>query len=220
MVLHVTLPPTMALCQLWEVQAGITHPRALAPTMRTTVFATDIIGFGDCYRDVAAQLYIRHIHYQLIMDAFEVTGLPWWDCYRQDLGDGTLIVAPPGIDPDRFLDPLIHRLDASLRRYAGRADELAQLRLRLAVHHGDIYHDAHGVTGHALNHLFRLLDAPAFKMAVASRAARLGAIVSDQLYNEAMRRGSLIDPAAYGPLELTHKETRTRAWLWSPDPGH
>lgn len=217
MVLDAALPPTIALCRRWDVQAGISRPRAFGPITRTTVLATDIIGFGSSYRDAGSQLLIRHMHYELLINAFESTGLPWWDCHREDRGDGALIVAPPSIDPDRFLDPFIRHLDAMLRQCAGTADELSQLRLRLAVHHGYVYYDAHGVAGHALIHLFRLLEAPAFKKALASSRARLGAIVSDQLYTEAAQRRDLTDPAAYRPLRLTHKETRTRAWLWSAE---
>jgi hypothetical protein len=194
----------------------ITRPRELAPTMHTTVLATDIIGFADRYRDVGAQLHVRQMMYELLIEAFGITGLSWWDCYREDRGDGALIVAPPDINPDSFLDPLTHHLNALLRCYAQDASDRTQLRLRMAIHHGYVYHDAHGVTGHALTHLFRLLEAPAFKKAVATAETNLGAVVSDQLYTDAIQRGGLIDQAAYRQLRLSCKETRTRAWLWLP----
>jgi hypothetical protein len=86
----------------------------------------------------------------------------------------------------------------------------------MAVHYGYVYYDAHGVTGHALTHLYRLLEAPAYKRAITTAATRLGAIVSDQLYTQALEHDTLIDPAAYTPVRLSCKETRTRAWLWLP----
>lgn len=199
--------------QTW---AEIARPRALAPVMETTVIATDIMEFGKRYRDAGAQVYVRHMLYELLFDAFDITGVSWWDCYREDRGDGVLIVAPPDIEPDRFLDPLIHHLNALLRCYTRRAGELAELRLRMAIHFGYVYHDAHGVTGHALTHLFRLLEAPAFKKAVADTEAKLGAIVSDHLYTEAAQHVGLMNPAGYTPLQLRCKETRSRAWLWLP----
>jgi hypothetical protein len=180
------------------------------------VLATDIVAFGQRYRDSSAQLDVRQLMYELLTGAFSITGLSWWDCYREDRGDGALVVAPLDIEPERFLDPLVHNLNALLCRHAWLADNRPPLRLRMAVHYGSVYHDAHGVTGHTLTHLFRLLEAPAFKKAVATSQAPLGAIISDQLYTDAVQRGGPINPAAYTQMRLTCKETRTRAWLWLP----
>lgn len=194
----------------------ITRPGELIPAMRTTVLATDIIAFGQRYRDISAQLDARQMMYELLTRAFGITGLPWRDCYREDRGDGTLVVAPPDIEPERFLDPLVHHLTALLRRHAWRACNRPPLRLRMAVHYGCVYYDAHGVTGHTLTHLFRLLEAPTFKKAVAMSQAPFGAIISDQLYTEVVQLGGLINPAAYTQVRLSCKETRTRGWLWLP----
>jgi len=192
------------------------RPRELPPDMETTVLATDIMGFGRSYRDPAAQLYARQLMYDLLIEAFDMTALPWWDCHREDRGDGVLVVATPELPPDQFLDPLIHHLNALLRAHARHGVQVAPLRVRLAVHHGYVYYDAHGVTGDALTYLYRLLEASAFKRAVDSAGARLGVIVSDQLYSQAIARDTLINPAAYTQLRLNCKETRTRGWLWLP----
>jgi hypothetical protein len=184
--------------------------------MEATLIATDIMGFARRYHTAGAQLYARQMMYELLIEAFDITALPWWDCYREDRGDGVLIVAPPGVTPDQFLDPLIHHLHALLRSHARRSPQSEQLHLRIAIHHGYVFYDAHGVTGHALTYLYRILEAPAFKKAVAAAGAPLGAIVSDQLYTQAAERDALIDPEAYTQVRLSCKETRTRAWLWLP----
>lgn len=87
------------------------------------------------------------------------------------------------------------------------------------LHYGRVYYDAHGVTSHTLTHLFRLLEAPAFKKAVATSQAPFGAIISDQLYTDVVQHGGLINPAAYAQVWLTCKETRTRGWMWLPGVG-
>lgn len=193
----------------------ISRTRELAPVTETTMLATDIIGFAGSYRDAPAQLHARQLMYDLLITAFEITGLPWWDCYHEDRGDGALIIAPSGISPVQFLAPLTHHLDALMRWDKERSGS-AQLRLRIAVHHGYVYRDEYGVTGHALTHLFRILEAPAFKKAIATAGTHLGAIISDQLYADALQRGGLINLAAYTQLRLTCKETRTQGWLWLP----
>jgi hypothetical protein len=196
----------------------IPQDTALPPlsVMDTTLVAIDIMGYARRYHGAGAQLYARQMMYELVIEAFGITALPWWDCYREDRGDGALIVAPPDVMPGQFLDPLIHHLNALLRSHARRASRGMQLNLRMAVHYGYVYYDAHGVTSHALTHLYRLLEAPAFKKAVAAAESQLGAVVSDQLYTQALGHDTLIDAAAYTRVRLSCKETRTRAWLWLP----
>jgi hypothetical protein len=196
----------------------IPQDMALPPlsVMDTTLVAIDIMGYARRYRGARAQLYARQTMYELVIEAFGITALPWWDCYHEDRGDGALIVAPPDVTPGQFLDPLIHHLNALLRSHARRVSQTMRLNMRMAVHYGYVYYDAHGVTSHALTHLYRLLEAPAFKKAVVAAESRLGAIVSDQLYTQALEHDTLIDPAAYTQMFLICKETRTRAWLWSP----
>jgi hypothetical protein len=194
----------------------ITRPGNLFPVTHTMVLATDIVAFGQRYRDISAQLDVRQLMYELLTSAFGITGLSWWDCYREDRGDGALVVVPPYVEPERFLDPLVHHLTALLRHHAWRAGNRPPLRLRMAVHYGCVYYDAHGVTGHTLTHLFRLLEAPTFKKSVAMSQAPFGAIISDKLYTDVVQLGGLINPAAYSQVRLSCKETRTRGWLWLP----
>ncbi|RSN53326.1 hypothetical protein DMH08_27740 [Actinomadura sp. WAC 06369] len=144
--------------------------------------------------------------------------MPWASCYREDRGDGALFIVPPDVVGDHLLDPFAHHLAAALRRYNQLAGDIAQIRLRLAVHTGRVYRDEHGVAGPALVHLFRLLDAPSFKKTADDSVGDLALIVSDRLYNDATESGGMIDPDAYTPCDVISKETRTRAWIWTPPP--
>jgi class 3 adenylate cyclase len=178
--------------------------------------AVDIVAFGDLRRDDEVQLHLRQTLYDLLADAFALTRLPWQACYREDRGDGALVVAPPEVEPTDLLDPLAHHLTALLRRSNKLASDTARLRLRLAVHTGRVLRDEHGLAGQALVHLFRLLEAPAFKQALNTSGADLGLIVSDRLHADAKAHGGFFDPRAYQPLAVRTKETRTRGWLWLP----
>lgn len=174
--------------------------RGIGSSLHTTLAAVDMSSFGAPCRDDLAQLHARHHMYGLLVESFEMTRLPWRACHREDRGDGVLIVAPPEVPAGDFLDPLAHHLTAVLRRHNRLAGDAARLRLRLAVHIGLVHRDAHGVAGQALVHVFRLLEAPAFKRAFADADAQLGLIVSDQLYAQACAAGGLIDPAAYSSV--------------------
>ncbi|TDD35452.1 hypothetical protein E1287_13780 [Actinomadura sp. KC06] len=192
----------------------IVRPHVVPPALYATLAAVDISSFG-LLGDAHSQLHQRHQMYTRLAEACEITRIPWWDCYRHDRGDGALIIAPPDVPADDFLDPFAHHLTAVLRRSNRLASSAARLRLRVAVHAGHVHRDAHGVAGPAVLHLFRLLESAAFKKAHADGAADLGLIVSDRLYGDATARGGLINPDAYRPLRVSCKETRAKAWLWS-----
>ncbi|WP_141582580.1 hypothetical protein [Actinomadura sp. WMMA1423] len=185
--------------------------------MNTTLIALDIPNFGDPRRTHDVQRLLRATMYAQLEESFAMTRLPWRDCHREDRGDGALIVAPPTVAPYAALDPLAHHLTALLRRSNRLANDITRLRLRMAVHCGEVHHDAHGVLGQDVTHLFRLLDAPAFKLAMAdARDADLGMVVSDHLYRAAAAEGAL-DPDAYAPVSVDCKQApKAKARLWLP----
>jgi hypothetical protein len=192
--------------------------RVLPADVHTTLLAVDITGFGDPSRDTGAHLRLRAMLYDHLIEAFTITGLPWWECHREDRGDGAFIVAPADTEPGYFLDPLAHQLSAILLRENRLVSHVIRIQLRMAVHYGRVHYDAHGVAGRAATHLFRLLEATEFKRAArAARAAGvdLAMIVSDPLYADVAQRGGLLNPAAYRRIHISNKETRRApAWLW------
>lgn len=185
--------------------------------MNTTLIGLDIANFGDKRRTHDVQRLLRHNMYSTVAESFAMTGLPWQECHREDRGDGALIIAPPTAQSFHALDPLAHHLTALLRRANRLTNDVTRLRLRMAVHSGEVHHDAHGVLGHAVTHLFRLLDAPAFKQAMSTAPdSDLGLLVSDHLYCAAAADDA-VDRDAYCLLRVDCKETRNaKAHLWTP----
>ncbi|WP_018654974.1 hypothetical protein [Actinomadura flavalba] len=196
------------------------HHEVRNERMHTSLAAVDIIGFGAQPRDADLRRRLRATMYGLLRDALNITGLPLDRCYREDRGDGALIVFPAGTDPVFLLDPLAHHLAAVVRRENRYAGQHSRLRLRLAVHHGHVVHDEHGVTGDTSLELFRLLDARSFKAVFEGRPdAEVGLIVPDRLFVETTGRGGLITPEAYQEIRVISKGTRIKARVWLP-PAH
>lgn len=189
------------------------RPRRWPSGLHAALAAVDICSFGG--GDDHVQLHQRGVMYAQLAEVFEMTRIPWTECYREDRGDGALVIVPSDVPVHYLLDPLAHHLTAALRRYNRLASADAQLRLRVAVHAGYVHRDDHGVAGKALVHLFRLLDSAAFKHALADSGADLGLIASDRLYGDA---DGLVEDAAYRQLRVTCKETSAKAWVWIP-PG-
>lgn len=184
-----------------------------------TIIAVDIVAFGDRRRDDEIQLFLRDALYGILENAFVDARVPWRKCHREDCGDGALIVLPPDVPTATLINPLIEQLRTRLRLHNKMTNEAAKIRLRMAAHLGVVYFDDYGVAGTALVHLFRLLDAPSFKRAMADAAADFGLVASERLYDDVIRTASgTTDPDAFHAVAVTVKETRTRAWLNVPTP--
>ncbi|MEV3927672.1 hypothetical protein [Actinomadura coerulea] len=184
--------------------------------MYTTLIGVDIPRFGDQRRDADAQRLLRKQMYEHLQRALEISDLPWAASYVEDRGDGALILLPSEVAPTGAMDPLAHHLTALLRRSNRLASDLGRLRLRMALHVGEVQYDKHGVLGQPLTHLFRLLEAPAFKRRLEETPdADLAMLVSQELYQHAAATG-LINSAAYRPINIRHKESRACGYLWLP----
>ncbi|MFF5257661.1 hypothetical protein ACFY4C_01855 [Actinomadura viridis] len=208
----------MSLPAAYDRPSGDRHFLDRTRPVNTTLAAVDIRRFGT-RRDARTQLLLRREMYGLIAEACRITRVPWSVCYHEDRGDGALFIVPPEVAADHLLDPFASHLNLVLRRYNRLAGPATRLGLRLAVHTGGVHRDDHGVAGPALVHLFRLLDAPAFKRFADDTAGDLAMIVSDRMYTDATEGGGLINPDAYVSQRISCKETRTRGWIWTP-PKH
>jgi hypothetical protein len=126
-------------------------------------------------------------------------------------------VVPPSVDTTLLLTSLAHRLRAEVRQHNDVSTEAARMRLRLAVHTGIVHSDAEGLVGSAVNHAFRILEAPQLKQALRGTGAELALIASERVYDDIIRHGlGLVDPAEFHHVELHVKETVASAWMTLP----
>jgi hypothetical protein len=105
--------------------------------------------------------------YQALRQAFAKAGIPWRRCHHEDRGDGAFVLARPGIPKDLFAGSLPGELVTALRQHNEARPAQEQIRLRMAIHAGEVIFDDHGATSAAVNLAFRLLDAAPLKAALA-----------------------------------------------------
>lgn len=188
------------------------------PQGHCVIFACDIVGFGTRPDEVQEEL--RKVMYSALEQGFAVSGLPLDLCYREDRGDGAIVVLPPGRDPAFLVHPLPDHLRKTLRAHNRLAVELAQLRLRISLHEGQLASDENGMVGTTVNHAARMLDAPVFKEAIGKSSAALGIIASDDFYAAVVKPGrNAADPDEFKQVEIRLKETRARGWLCIREPA-
>jgi hypothetical protein len=188
-----------------------------AATQMCGLFAVDIAGSTGPERDDDIQEWVHGALYRILEAAFNGSGVPWRGCLHEDRGDGAFIVIPAATGADGLIDPLLERLRGQIRRYNRMCRPEAQIQLRAAAHIGFVRYDGHGYVGDAVNHLFRLLDAPPLKRMLAASDAELAFIASDYLYESVIRRHpTLVDPDDFTPLNVRVKRTRAHAWVYLP----
>jgi hypothetical protein len=112
----------------------------------------DVEGFGDPARTNLDQLAIRAALHEALARAFAESGIGSGSCVSRDRGDGALILIPPEIPQTGLVTGLPGMLAAAISRHntASRAPE--RMRLRWALHVGEVYRDPHASTLTAARH--------------------------------------------------------------------
>jgi hypothetical protein len=181
------------------------------------VFAADIVDFTRPDRDDDIRLYLHEQLYEYLRRAFDGADVPWDKCFREDRGDGVLVVIPPEISVKGLIDPLPEKLRALIRRHNHVSAEAAKMQLRAAVTIGPLEHDGHGFVGTDVNLAFRMLAARPLKRMLAENHAEFGLVVSDFVYRDLVcRYPSQLGPGAFQPVRFQSKNTRARAWAYLP----
>ncbi|MFI5589231.1 hypothetical protein ACIA5G_29540 [Amycolatopsis sp. NPDC051758] len=187
------------------------------PAEHRTIFAVDVEGYGDHRRTTPHRLALREGLYRALLRAFEDAGVPWRHCRREDCGDGVFVLAPAEIPKGPFVEFLPNALAVALHRHNLTHHPGARIRLRMALHAGEVAYDEHGVTAPAINQTFRLLDAAPLKDALKSSRGVLALITSAWFFDEVVRHSEGLDPRTFRPVPVAVKETRTTGWISLPD---
>ncbi|MGW4527930.1 ATP-binding protein [Amycolatopsis sp. NPDC004378] len=182
-----------------------------------TILVVDVEGFGNPQRTNRDQVAVRGGVYRALAVAFEAAGIPWDSCDVEDRGDGVFVLAGAEVPKAAFVESLPRALATALRRHNRTHQDPERIRLRMALHAGEITYDDFGVTAKSINLAFRLLDAPPLKAALADSPGVLALIVSSWFFNEVVRHSPIEDATTYRQADVTVKETAVRAWISLPD---
>jgi len=181
-----------------------------------TIVAVDVEGFGDRRRTNRNQLAVRQGLYGAMCEAFRDARIPWVDRDHEDRGDGMFILVSSEVPKSLFVESLPTALVSALLRHNGAHPDLEQIRLRVALHAGEVNYDEHGATAASINLAFRLLESDPVKEALASSPGVLAVITSSWFFEEVVRH-SPANATAYHPVSVTVKETTTTGWICLPD---
>ena len=184
----------------------------LSLPVHRTIVAVDVEGFGNRRRTNRNQVAIRDGLYRAMRMAFEQAGIPWSDRDHEDRGDGMLILVSSEVPKSLFVESLPSALASALRVHNSAHPDLERIRLRMALHAGEVNFDEHGVTAASINLTFRLLESGPVKEALAESSSVLAVITSSWFFDEVVRH-SAADAAAYRHVPVAVKETTTTGWI-------
>jgi len=173
----------------------------------------DVAKFGNPMRTNRDQLVVRAGMYGALEKAFAGSGIPWRECHVEDRGDGVMVLVPANVSKNQLASSLPGQLASALAEHNAHVDSLAKIQMRMALHSGEVHHDANGATSDALNFAFRLLDAPLAKDALARSTAVLVVIVSDRFYRDVVRHDPAATPESFQRIRFERKETADVAWI-------
>ncbi|HEX6469256.1 MAG TPA: tetratricopeptide repeat protein [Streptosporangiaceae bacterium] len=191
-----------------------------------TILLVDVEGFGDPRRTTVHQLAIRDGLYRVLRQAMRAAGVPLDECRHEDRGDGVFVLAPARMPKAPFVEALPSALVAALREHNVGKPAEQRIRLRMALHAGEVVFDGNGAIAPSVNLGFRLLDAPPLKTALAESPGVLALITSGWFFDDVVRNSDSAHPATFRPVRVSVKETSTVGWIclpdqpYLPDPAH
>ncbi|WP_250284134.1 hypothetical protein [Frankia sp. CiP1_Cm_nod2] len=177
---------------------------------------------GSSERDTPTQVDLRHRLKLVVEDGLDAVGLSARHGTApsiQDRYDSLLIAIDPAVSLADLTDTFLDRLATALRHDRKRASPAARMRLRVAIHDGDVLIDDDVISGRHAVEVCRLVDADPLREAfTAAPEADLAVIVSDRVYQSVVAEDyGRVPPSAYQRVDVTIKSLRTRAWIYVPN---
>ncbi|MGH3757390.1 hypothetical protein [Actinophytocola sp.] len=181
-----------------------------------SIVVIDMAGSGRW--DDRAQLHARAALDELVRAAFRAADIAWHTLVVEDRGDGMIMLVPAAVSKVDIFDPVVPSLCAALREHNSTTGRAPRIRLRVAVHAGEVLRGRFGWVGTDLNLTCRLVNSqPLYRELVRRPHADLVLVVSDMIHQTVVRHGHRgIDPSRYTPVHVMAKEVDTRAWVHTP----
>jgi tetratricopeptide (TPR) repeat protein len=191
----------------------------LQPAIHRAILIVDVENFGDPARTNTDQLAVRDTMYRALRQSFAMARIDWAECVTEDRGDGAFVLVPPTVPKSWLVTRLPAHMAEMLVRYNAACPAQARIRLRMALHAGEVHPDAHGSAGTSINRAFRLIEAPASRTALRYSSGVIALIVSDWFYDEVVRHHPAAEPSCFRQVHVAMKETEMTAWVRVLEPG-
>jgi hypothetical protein len=160
------------------------------------------------------KIRIRRSLYEIVTNGLQEISIDISRCRIEDRGDGIYLLIPADVPKRLLANPLLGSLDRAL---AERAIGDTALRIRIALHSGEVTIDEHGSSGGDVDRTFAMADSDRVRAALrAAPRARMVVVVSDTFYLSVFCAHSDIDPTWLRRVRVESKRETIRAWVGIP----
>jgi tetratricopeptide (TPR) repeat protein len=193
-------------------QAGLPiHP------IYRTILAIDVEGYGRRDRNDPERVWIRHWLFDCCADLLVEAGAGPDDYSQSDTGDGLVLSIDPHVARDLLLGTILRELPSRLAAGGVHPGTGGRIRVRIAVHAGEVLADPDPGHGATVVQACRLLDAEPVRTCLRATEAPLVAIVSETIYENIVKHGyPPLDPATWHPVLVASKEGPMVGWVHVP----
>jgi len=135
---------------------------------------------------------------------------------RQARGDGAILALPGDVAKEMITAPFVEALREAVEEHDADCDERESIRIRLALHAGDVLDGEGEWAGQAVIVACRLVDSAVIKRVLAaSNPSPLALIVSDAWYDSVVKEGH-VSSQGYRQVRVQEKTFVGRAWIKVP----
>ncbi|MFD1151561.1 hypothetical protein [Saccharothrix hoggarensis] len=161
------------------------------------------------------QRWLRDQMYGVLREAVRKAGVDWAACETQDRGDSVILFVPASVPKIEITETFVEGLDRELTRYNRRSAESVRMRMRVALHAGEVSRDERGWIGTELNTACRMVDLQrARDVLAANPAANLVLVVSDLWFTSVVKQDPvLVDHFRFTRVPFVAKEVDSHAWV-------
>jgi WD40 repeat protein len=148
---------------------------------------------------------------------FDQAGVDPGNWVLQDTGDGWLLSIDPNVSRSLILGAVPRGLRERLLAYNQNRPHAERLRVRLAMHAGDVLSDPDPFVGEATIHVSRLLDSEVLRACLRVTMQPLALMVSAEIYQGVVRRAhGGLNPADWHQVVVDGKEGLADTWVHVP----
>ncbi|MFT7838448.1 hypothetical protein Q5530_20100 [Saccharothrix sp. BKS2] len=181
--------------------------------MHSSIVSVDIADSSAETRRTPHKVRMVEGLHDFLRESFAAADIAPDRCDFLDRGDGWQILVNASVPKIRLADRFVHELKNRLLRYNSVANEEATLRLRIALHYGEVTTFGVSHVSKAVEHATRIRDAPFVKHKLKESGFVLALVASDDFYGNVIHEDAVASQQDFEPFSDVVRDGTIGAWL-------
>lgn len=189
----------------------------MSDPVHKTLLVLDIEKFGP--RRHIEQAEAQRVMYACLRKVLLTAGIEQTSTHTEDRGDGVFVVLDADVPKAKLIRSVLTELPTALYDHNRLASDGAKIRMRAAVHAGDVELTDESVIGTPAIEVFRLLNSEKLHTQLEESEEPLVFAVTDAIYRDVIRHDhSGVRADRFHPIDADDKEPLVAAWIYATTP--